>query len=384
MSSVRLVHAQNNAKRAIVDKSMVGTDIPYLAEGILSEILSYLDVNSLLVCKSVCKLWYSTIKEDEFVKMHMRRNNGRFHVFKHSGKSLNSDGTEETYKYLSSINGLLLVRRSSATKRTRYQIGNPSTKETLDIPYPTVKGCLMAITLYLNSSTGLYYLVSVFSDRICSNYIFQVLKLGHPGIYPPNSETKYLSWRNLIFGEMFNLNEEKKYIFRIQTTQVGMLYVLKTLIVGLGKPEIICVDLVQETCTTCIGPESISHDRNGLIFQLWQENPTILSLVKDELTVWVLEDYKKGKWSDKFSILLTYLNEYPRLKGVVPVFFHADGEDVLLYKYSSVCYVYKLKSKEFCAVEPSTGKYIKVAETLVSLKGMRPEEECFPEIEKAT
>lgn len=367
-----------------MDKSIVGNDIPYLAEEIISEILSYLEVKSLLVCKSVCKQWYAIIKKDEFVEMHRRRNNGRFHIFKRNGECLNSDGIKETYKYLSSINGLLLVeRRSSVTKRASYQIGNPSTKETLDIPYPDTRGFLLAVTIYFDSSTGLYNLVYVFSDRTCNDFLFQVIDFERPGTYPSNCES--VSWSSLNFRRMINLNEHRKYCFAIVTTRVGMLYVLKTLKVGRGKPEIICIDLVQVTCTSCIGPESISRDRGMLIFQLWQEKPTILSLVNDKLSVRVLEDYKKQKWSDEILISLTYLNEYPRLKNVTPVFFHADGEDMLIYKSPSVCYVYKLESKEFCKVEPSTGKTIEVAETLVSLKGMRPEKKgCFTEIEKAT
>lgn len=106
-------------------KSIVGTDIPYFAEGIISEILSYMEVKSLLMCKSVCRLWYAIIKENEFVKMHMRRNNGSFHLFKHNGESFNTDGIKKTYQYLSSINGVLLEeRKSSTTTCARYQIGD--------------------------------------------------------------------------------------------------------------------------------------------------------------------------------------------------------------------------------------------------------------------
>ncbi|KAK1369527.1 hypothetical protein POM88_035622 [Heracleum sosnowskyi] len=252
MSRVQVFHGKNNAKRTRMDRSIVANDIPYLAQGIISEILSYLDVKSLLVCKSVCKRWYAIIK-NEFVETHMTRNNGTFHVFKR-------------------------------------------------------KAIERAINLYS---------------------------------YVP-----------------------------ILDVQVGMLYVLKTLKVRRGKPEIICIDLIQGTDTTCIGPESRSHGRRGLILQLWKEKPTILSLVKDRLSVWVLEDYKKQKWSDEIIISLTFLNEYPRLKKVTPLFLHADGEDMLIYKYLSVCYVYKLESKEFCEAEPSTGKTIEVAETLISLKGV--------------
>ncbi|KAK1369537.1 hypothetical protein POM88_035629 [Heracleum sosnowskyi] len=369
-------------KRTRMDRSIVANDIPYLAEGLISEILSYSEVKPLLVCKSVCKQWYAIIKEDEFVDTHMTRNNGRFHVFKRKGHSLNSDGIKETYKYLTSLNGLLLVeRRSSVTKRATHQIRNPSTKETLDIPYPNnIRGFLLAVTIYLDSSTGSYNLAYVFSGRTCNELLFLRTDLGRPGTYP--RYRKYFSWR---YFSIFNLNEHNKYDFRIITTQAGMLYVLKTLKVRRGKPEIICIDLIQGTDTTCIGPESRSHHRRGFILQLWKEKPTILSLVKDRLSVWVLEDYKKQKWSDEILISLTYLNEYPRLKKVTPLFLHADGEDMLIYKYPSVCYVYKLESKEFCEVDPSTGKTIEVAETLISLKGMRPEKKgCFTEIENAT
>lgn len=354
-----------------MDKSIVGNNIPYFGEGIISEILIFLDVKSLLICKSVCKLWYAIIRENEFVEMHMTRNKGRFHLYKRNGESLNSDGIMETYQYLSSINGLLLEKRKSS-EHVKYRICNPSTKEILDIPYPNTRMYLLAMAIYLDSSTGLYNLASISSDKKCNKFVFQVLDLGRPGNYLCYCED--LSWRTLNITEMDNLNEHGKFRFSTISSEVSMLYVLKTFKSGLGKPEIICVDLVQETHTNCIAPESILHDRlGGVLFQLWQQKPTIVTLVNDKLSVWVLEDYRKQKWSDKMLISLTFLNEYPRLKMVVPGFSHADGEDMLLYKFSSVCYVYKLESKEFSMVEPSTGKNIKVADTLVSLKGMRPE-----------
>lgn len=49
-----------------MDKSFAGNDISYFDEGIISEILSYLEVKSLLMCKSLCKLWYAIIKENDF------------------------------------------------------------------------------------------------------------------------------------------------------------------------------------------------------------------------------------------------------------------------------------------------------------------------------
>lgn len=174
--------------------------LTYFAEGIISEILSYLRVKSWLMCKSVCELQYAIIKKNEFVKMHMRRNNGRFHVFKCNDEIFNSDGIKDTYQYLSSINGLLLEERKlSTTMCARYQIGNPSTKRNTWYSLSEYERCLLAITIYLDSSTGLYNLVSVSSDQECSNFVFTVLDLGcHlgcPGTYLWNCE--YLFWRTL-------------------------------------------------------------------------------------------------------------------------------------------------------------------------------------------
>ncbi|KAK1351541.1 hypothetical protein POM88_054228 [Heracleum sosnowskyi] len=366
MSSVPF---ENIAKRRKLDKSSI--DIPYLGEGSISEILSYLDVKSLMICKSVCKLWYAVIRNNEFVEMHMSRNSGRFHFPERYGQSLNSDGIIETYQYQSSLNGLLLEKRI-CSERAKYRILNPSTKEILDIPYPNTREHLLCLNMYLDSSTGLYNLASISCDDKGSKFVFRVLDLGRPGNYPCCCE--HLSWRTLNITEMDNINENGNYRFTILGSEVSMLYVIRVptaRFTPFTKPEIICVDLVQETRATCTAPESMLNCR--LTFQLWQQKPTILSLANDKLSVWVLEDYREHKWSDKLLIPLTYLNEYPRLRKVVPGFFHADGEDVLLYKYTSVCYAYKLESKEFCSVAPSTGKNIKVADTLVSLKGMRPE-----------
>lgn len=356
-----------------MDKSIVGNDVPYFPEGIISEILSYLEVKSLLRCKSVCKLWYSTIKEDEFVKMHMKRNEGRFHCFERKRESLNSDGIMETVQYLSSVNGLLLEKRkSSATSPATYRISNPSTKEILNVPNPNMISHFMAISFH--SSTGLYNLFSLSADIGHANLFVEVLDLGCPTTDPCNCED--LSWRTLNIKEIKNIDEHQEYGGVIVLSGKGMLYVYKARMVGLGKPEIICVDLVQKTGMTCIAPESIIHDRDRVNFQLWHGKPTILSLVKEQLSVWVLEDYKEHKWSDKIVISFPCLNGYPIPKRCRPLIFDLDGEDVLICRYPSARFVYNIKSKVMSTVTPSTTrplKDIKVAETLVSLKGMRPE-----------
>lgn len=369
MSSFQILKGQNNVKKIRMDKDIVGNNVPYLHEGIISEILGYLEVKSLLRCKSVCKLWHAVIQENEFVTMHRLRNRGRYQVIERMGESINSDGTKETFRYLDeSVNGLLIEKRISSA--TKYRIVNPFTKQILDIPKPGNTGYRMSI--FIDSSTFSYNLVSVHSpDKECRNIVFKVLGLGC-------DNPRGFSWRTLNITAFNNIGDYKMYYYRIITLPDGIVYVLKLLNVGFSRPEIIRVDLVRESSTMCVMPESLFHDRNKerVKFEMWQGMPTIHSMEEKKLNVWALKDHKKQKWVEKIVISLPYLKEYPALKEFSPYLTYSRGENMLLYSFSNAGFIYKCKSKVFTGALPTDVTHVRVQETLVYLKGMRPEKEC--------
>lgn len=113
---------------------------------------------SLGWCVNLCASYVMPIiKKNDFVKMHMRRNNDRFHVFKRNGESFDSDGIKETYQYLGSMNGLLREEKKFlTTTRARYQIVKPfNQKQTLDTPYPNTRD----ISWPYNISRFIYWVI---------------------------------------------------------------------------------------------------------------------------------------------------------------------------------------------------------------------------------
>ncbi|KAI3523582.1 hypothetical protein L1887_01808 [Cichorium endivia] len=102
---------------------------PTLLPDIIIEILLRLPVKSLLQCKSVCKLWCSTISDLHFVKSHLRFSTARIELDyprKHTLKYDNIAG---------SCNGLLLM----VMKNNTLLIWNPSTRRSNRLPYGSFK-----------------------------------------------------------------------------------------------------------------------------------------------------------------------------------------------------------------------------------------------------
>lgn len=288
------------------------------------------------------------------------------------GESINSDGTKETFRYLDeSVNGLLIEERISSA--TKYRIVNPFTKQILDIPKPGNTRHRMSI--FIDSSTFSYNLVSVHSpDKECRNIVFKVLGLGC-------DNPCGFSWRTLNITAFNNIDEYTKYYFRIIMLPDGIVYVLKLLNGGFSKPEIIRIDPVRESSTMCIMPESLFHDRNRdrvdrVKFKMWQGMPTIHSMKNEKLNVWALKDHKKQKWVNKIVISLPYLKEHPALKKFTPYLVYARGENMVIYSLSNRGFIYKFKSNVFTGALPTDVTHVRVQETLVYLKGMRPEKEC--------
>ncbi|KAL8145758.1 hypothetical protein AgCh_003780 [Apium graveolens] len=151
----------------------------------------------------------------------------------------------------------------------------------------------------------------------------------------------------------------------------GVLYILALLAVESSNPMIICVDLVNEACTTHYAPQTLLFNWYEVNFQLWKGKPSIIFIVEEKLNIWILEDYKTRKWADPIVILLPFLEQNPFMKKVVPYIYEDDEEDALVYHKDSLCYrVYKLNSKELCTIPCPP---LRAPATLVSVKGMQPE-----------
>ncbi|KAK1377948.1 hypothetical protein POM88_024692 [Heracleum sosnowskyi] len=169
---------------------------------------------------------------------------------------------------------------------------------------------------------------------------------GHSNDPCPNKD---LSWRKLNIPEYDEANRLQKYDCRRCVLEEGILFIPALLKVVSSNPIILCVDLVQQACTTLNAPESLGFE----------------------------DHYKKQKWAETMLIPLPFLEQKPNLKKMIPNIYQGDEEDLLVYPHSRRGYpigyhIYKVNSKVlgYDSTPPPT----RVVATFVSVKGMRPKE----------
>ncbi|KAK1377949.1 hypothetical protein POM88_024693 [Heracleum sosnowskyi] len=373
--------------------SVFTTNVSLLPEEILCLILSWLEEKYLLRCKSVCKVWHDVIvKNKQFIDIHAIHNGRRFHnscklrrplMMIYLGDDAILNDTElklkKKFRRLShSCTGLLvegLTKKAFTTTTDIYRIRNPTTKRILDLPRPREK--VFSMSVFLHSSTSSFYVISLNRDEELIVKL-EVIDLGGQSNDPcPEID---LSWRNLNipgFDKAINDGPEKYYRTSF-ISEDGILFMFP---IGSSNPAtILCVDLVQEVCTIVNAPEGISCGLSGVRIQLWRGKLTIASVSEEKLNVWVLEDYKKHKWSDKV-IPLPFLNQNPHMKNLIPELHQGDEEDFLVYldDYNvggqDYRHVYKLDSK---VLSHGPTPPISMPATFVSVKGMR----AIPEVER--
>ncbi|KAK1366337.1 hypothetical protein POM88_041898 [Heracleum sosnowskyi] len=283
----------------------------FFPEGILWEILSWLEVKYLLRYKSVCKLWPST---------------------------------------------------------TTYQLWNPSTKRILDLPpHDPLKRLGNYMTLFQNSSTNSYYAFSAYIDEENNKQNFGLLDFGGQSNDPcPNAN---LSWKTVTISECDKLRRHQKHNFSFVHSK-GVLYILVLLEVELSNPKIICFDLIkQQSSTTLDVPDqSLRFESREVCFQLWRGKPAVTFVLEEKFNAWVLEDYKKQNWADRIQIPLLFLKEYPGWNKAIPTMhYDDDGEVFLQYRTKFGPWKYDPKIKEF-GIDLSP--YARVPATLESVKGI--------------
>ncbi|KAK1377952.1 hypothetical protein POM88_024696 [Heracleum sosnowskyi] len=177
----------------------------------------------------------------------------------------------------------------------------------------------------------------------------ELIDLGDHSNDPcPNKD---LSWRKLNIPEYDEANRLQKYDFGRSVLEEGILFIHALLKFVSSNPKILCVDLVQQACTTLNVPESLAFEDRNFNFQLWRGKPTLSFVSEEKLNVQILEDYKKRKWADTILIPLPFLEEEPDLKKMIPDKVNSEELD-------------------FDSTPPPT----RVLATLVSVKGMRPKE----------
>ena len=315
----------------------------------------------------------------------------RFHIIEHDPILLTikrtnprRHTTKSKFRYLShfSCRGLLvegLCRASSVRSAdywlpaTKYRICNPTTKRVLDLPLPHEGVIVMGV--FLNSATNSYNVVSLYSDRLEQKVNFQLLDLGGQSTDPCPDEN--LSWRTLDIPEYDEASRLQEYDGKRCVMEEGILLMPALHKVESGNGVILCVDLVQQACTTLNAPHSLSLEDSEINLQLWRGKPALSFVSEEKLNVCILEDYQTQTWADTILIPLPNLNNaIPRVKKQIPQIHRMDEEDFLFY--TDDFYTNGVKGYRVCKtgseelIFASTSPPTRVPATLVSVKGMRP------------
>lgn len=318
----------------------------FLPQEMVLEILSWLEVKSLLRCKCVCRQWYALMQLKEFAEMRWNRGS-RFSVIKREGERLNFDGSNETFRIVSYCDGLLLEKRlSSNIPSAKYRMSNPSTKQILDLPDP--HETIVNMSIYLHPSTGSYNVVSLYFEKESRKLSFEVIDVG----CGPSEED--LSWRTLKISDFYNLTREETKSFYVKIPVIstkGIAYLCRICKAGSSDAEIICIDINKEVSTAYKAPRNFFSDWENVKFMLWNDMPSVLGFVGENLVVWVLEDHKNQKWSDiKMAISSMCLESFPAWKKVLTCFSCKDGEDVITFTDGVKRFAYRVESKIWCQI----------------------------------
>ncbi|KAK1354257.1 hypothetical protein POM88_047513 [Heracleum sosnowskyi] len=379
--------------------SLVSTEnVLFLPCEVLCMILSWLEVKYLLRCKSVCKVWNAVLVNNiQFIDMHAINNGCRSdHIIRHKRKHrtlrfideyhvvhLEYKGRErrKKFRFLSyvSCRGLLVagLTQALAMPATKYRICNLTTKCILNLPHPN-KGVIV-MRVFLNSSTNSYHVVSLYNDE--ENKVkFEMIDLG--GQSYDRCLNEDLSWRTLNIPEYDVANRLQKYDCSRCVLEEGILFIPALLRVVSSNPIIVCVDLVQQACTTLNAPESLLFENPKVNFQLWRGKPALSFVSEERLNVWIVEDYKINKWADPILIPLPSLDGYAYLRKQIPQIHQGDEEDFLVYSDYMFTKTIKgeyIKGYRVCKIGLEVLSYaetpppMRVPATLVSVKDISNE-----------
>ena len=361
-------------KRSIEESSFLGhqekkqkeTSVPAidpepkaLPKDVIIEILSSLPAKSLLRFKCVCKEWCSIIQDQVFIETHL--NKAPF-IIRYSDKDETSLGTYRivvgNFEAMGTVNGLSLEKSCDSEE---CRIRNPTTRQILDLrlPHPH-KGTFCVVFCY--KSLGQCKLVSLYKDETC--YGCQVLTIE-----------KDDQWRDL---EVPSSQGNKVLRVRLINTQREVVHYTMVILDGTEiYVKIYTFDFENECFSTTNSTLTQgSFTRSSKVSVMAWDGCLSYAEVKEEaLNVWVLEDYKKKRWSKRKIVLpLTFLKEnHIKLKNLI---FYDVTSDELSFLWNKSMFAYNMKTGTItCRSSAPEGKQVfcEFRETLVTLKGMRPE-----------
>ncbi|XP_023736405.1 F-box/kelch-repeat protein At3g23880 isoform X1 [Lactuca sativa] len=324
--------------------------IPTLLPEIIIEILSRLPVESLLRCKSVCKLWCSMISDSHFVKSHLAlsTSNNRYthhRLILHTSPRINLKSSplydvlyaesvnllehdyplKHPYKSIwiaGSCNGLLFI----AVEDDDLFLWNPGTRKSNRLP-----------DVGFNVRSGSYVLYGFGYDESKDDYkvvgISCVFRSGgNYNIRVKIYSMKLGNWKNIgAFPHGIPLDDSGKLsngaLHWAASQDFGSFY----------SWRIISLDLAKETYGEILQPVYDEGNKDLTLGALGESLCVLCDYSKIRADVWVMKVYGvKDSWTKLVSI--PYLTDPGRDQFSVPLCISNDGKVLLQFGAKLVLY----------------------------------------------
>ncbi|CAB4278016.1 unnamed protein product [Prunus armeniaca] len=289
---------------------------------IITEILSWLPIDSLVRFKLVCKNWYFFIVHDrKFIAKHKERTcllRLRY-VYKHEANKLTVI-LDKSFGMEAFCAGLVLEK--SLTNSQVFRIRNPATHQVLYLP--NAHEGTRNVDFALNPSTHECKVVCFYGKD--SEVGFEVLTIG-----------KDEQWRPMKHPNTDLLKHR-------------------------GKPAL---QFIEDHLLSVRGLVTFS----SLVFH-WNDCVAVADIAEEKLTMLVLEDYKQHKWSKK-TVRVTFLEDHMTLLKDPFFVINADS-DGLNFRFKDRFIRYDLKREIIEKVNIRQGSnFWFVKPSLIALKGMK-------------
>lgn len=325
---------------------------PSLPVEVVTEILSWLPVHSLIVSKCVCREWKSIIEDPKFIKNHIDRASPE--VFLEEQE----DVDDKQFKVIRASEGLVLEE----AELFNYRIKNLATRQVLRLPDPVKEPGYMFFSYVFGSNV--YKLVHVHSKGEGSRDLdCEVLTIADD-----------LAWRGLEIPKLENMHGTNPYMTFSVISDVC--YIIKIGGTGLADCQIIWIDLVTE-CSSCVKiPNKFGWDRNNVNPLMWKEKLSLTTVVGHKLIIWVLENHMTNQWAEEIVIPLTFMKDsFIAVDKVRPS--HLYGNILSIDVNDDMRIGYDIEAKVVIDAVPlyiAQNSWLKLQPSLVQVQGMQVEE----------
>ncbi|XP_050207149.1 uncharacterized protein LOC126656595 [Mercurialis annua] len=318
---------------------VIRADISSLPSVIIIEILSRLDIKSVMRCKMVCKQWNSLIQEQYFINKHMHRS-----IFFNVSWRADGGGSQE-FELIAHCFGVFVERSNGIN--VRYRIQNPATKQLLDLPTPNFTANHQ-ISICYDYTSQLCKLISAYSDENYTRGGCEILTLGGAGD---------LSWRILEIPCLNDLHlGTDKILFNLQFPDWHKFHLLR---IRANLAQVITIILEDETVFINTLPLVIFKNmRRASNFSFFAKGsdldgnvvlPGFAMVARTQLKYIyfydlkfvLLEDSKKNKFCEPIIIRLDFVEGDKMWSELEPLFcindciYFAKGNEAIVYNCTS-------------------------------------------------